>query len=121
MLAALVESRLVVAHDDSIELVHEALLEHWPRLAGWLEDDAQGRRVRRRLTAAAAEWDAGGRDSGELLRGARLGATLEWADSAGGDAELNRVEREFLEQSRAGAAEESARQRRVNRGLASPC
>ena len=117
VLNAFVESRLVVAHDDSIELVHEALLEHWPRLAGWLEDDAQGRRVRRRLSGAAAEWDAGGRDPDELLRGTRLGAALEWVDGAGGGEELNRVEREFLEESRAGAAEEGARQRRVNRRL----
>ncbi len=117
VLAALVESRLVVAHDDSIELVHEALLEHWPRLVGWLDEDAQGRRLQQRLSDTAREWEAGGRDRGELLRGARLGATLEWVDSAGAGAALNRVERDFLEQSRAGAAEESSRQRRANRRL----
>ena len=42
VLATLVERRLLVADDGSVELVHEALLEQWPRLAGWLEEDARG-------------------------------------------------------------------------------
>ena len=50
MLAALVERRLLVADDGTVELVHEALLEQWPRLVGWLEEDAQGRRLHRHLT-----------------------------------------------------------------------
>ena len=32
VLAILVERRLLVADDGSVELVHEALLEQWPRL-----------------------------------------------------------------------------------------
>ena len=50
VLAALVERRLLVADDGTVELVHEALIEQWPRLAGWLEEDAQGRRLHRHLT-----------------------------------------------------------------------
>ncbi len=34
VLAALVERRLLVADNGTVELVHEALLERWPRLAG---------------------------------------------------------------------------------------
>ena len=83
MLGALVERRLLVAGDETVELVHEALLEQWPRLARWLEEDAQGRRLRRHLTQAATEWEEGGREPSELFRGARLAATLEWADAGG--------------------------------------
>ena len=93
VLAALVERRLLVADDGTVELVHEALLEQWPRLVDWLDEDAQGRRLHRHLTQAASEWEAAGRDPGELYRGARLAATLEWADAAGADAGLNRLER----------------------------
>jgi WD40 repeat protein/DNA-binding SARP family transcriptional activator len=100
VLDGLVERRLLVADDGSVELVHEALLERWPRLAGWLEEDAQGRTLHRRLTPAAEAWDAADRDSGELFRGARLAATLEWADAAGEEAGLNRLERDFLKESR---------------------
>jgi WD40 repeat protein/DNA-binding SARP family transcriptional activator len=109
VLATLVERRLLVADADSYELVHEALLEHWPRLAGWLHEDAQGRRVHGHLADAAARWLAGGRDTGELYRGARLAAALEWAS---GDTDgLNRLEREFLDESRAASVRSTRRLR----------
>ena len=117
VLAALVEKRLLVAGDESVELVHEALLDQWPRLVGWLEDDAEGRRLHNHLTRAAAEWEGGDRDPSELYRGARLAATLDWADSDGQGDALNRLEREFLESSRTAFAREGRRQRRVNRRL----
>ncbi len=45
VLAALVERRLLVADDGTVELVHEALIKRWPRLVDWLEEDTQGRRA----------------------------------------------------------------------------
>ena len=117
VLAALVDRRLLVVDDHSVELAHEALLEQWPRFARWLEEDAQGARVHRHLTQAASEWEARGRDASDLYRGPRLAASLEWADAAGEQAGLNRLEREFLEASGTAFARESGRQRRVNRRL----
>src|SRR5438093_664362 len=111
VLAVLVERRLLVADDGTVELVHEALLERWPRLGDWLEEDAQGRRLHRHLTQATTEWDAAGREPSELYRGARLAATLEWAEAAGDDAGLNRLESDFLEQSRAAFARANRRLR----------
>ena len=78
-LDALVDGRLVTAQDDTLEVAHEALLREWPRLREWIEEDAEGRRLRRHITEAASEWDAAGRDQGELYRGARLAAALDWA------------------------------------------
>ena len=72
VIAALAERRLLVVGDESVELVHEALLEQWPRLTGWVEEDAHGRRLHGHLSQAASDWDASGRDPGELYRGARL-------------------------------------------------
>jgi WD40 repeat protein/DNA-binding SARP family transcriptional activator len=109
VLETLVERRLLVAGEQTYELVHEALLEQWPRLAGWLEEDAQGRRVQRQLTEAATRWDAGGRDAGELYRGARLAAGLDWSESGGEG--LNRLEREFLAESRAASVRSTRRLR----------
>ena len=117
VLATLVERRLLVAGDDTVELVHEALLDQWPRLRAWLDEDAHGRRLHTHLAQAAAAWDSGGRDESELYRGPRLAATLEWAATSGGDVELNRLEREFLEESRTAFAREGDRQRRANRRL----
>ena len=72
VLATLAENRLVTIDEGIVEVAHEALLREWPRLREWIEEDAEGRRLRRHITQAATEWDAAGRDQGELYRGARL-------------------------------------------------
>ena len=98
VLAALADSRLVTVGEGSVEVAHEALLREWPRLREWIEEDAEGRRLRRHITQAATEWDAAGRDQGELFRGARLAAALDWtADHA---LDVNELEREFVTESR---------------------
>ena len=111
VLATLVERRLLVAGDETVELVHEALLERWERLARWVEEDAQGRRLHRRLTQAATGWQEGGREPSELFGGARLAATLEWADAGGDAVGLNRLERDFLEGSRTASTRANRRLR----------
>jgi WD40 repeat protein/DNA-binding SARP family transcriptional activator len=116
-LAVLIDSRLVTADDGALEVAHEALLREWPRLRGWLEEDADGRRVHQQLTNAARDWQAGGRDSSELYRGARLAATLDW--QAGHTDEPNEIERRFLDESRLEAEQEHEYQRRTNRRLRS--
>ena len=103
--------------EGTLEVAHEALLREWPRLRGWLEEDAEGRRLHQHLIDAASEWQAGGRDSGELYRGARLASALEWAPAHEGD--LNELERAFLDESRAEAEHEAEHQRRANRRA--PC
>ncbi len=105
----------MTADQGTLEVAHEALLREWPRLRGWLEEDAEGRRLHQHLIHAASEWQAGGRDSGELYRGARLASTLDWA--AGHEGELNELERSFLDEGRAEAELEAEHQRRANRRL----
>jgi WD40 repeat protein/DNA-binding SARP family transcriptional activator len=114
-LEALVDSRLVTADEGTLEVAHEALLREWPRLRAWLEEDAEGRRLHQHLIHAARDWDGAGRDPGELYRGARLASALDW--SAGHQGELNELEREFLEESRAETEHEAERQRNANRRL----
>ena len=113
--AALTSSRLVTVDEGFAEVAHEALFREWPRLRAWLEDDAEGRAVRRRLTDAATAWDAAGRDAGDLLRGARLASALEW--NAAHATELNEVERSYLAASREAAGSEAQRERRTSRRL----
>ena len=114
-LDALTGGRLVLVDAGTAEVAHEALLREWPRLRGWLEEDADGRRLHRRLTVAAREWDGGGRDPGDLYRGARLASTLDWSAEHG--AELNELERAFVEASVAHGEREARRARRANRRL----
>jgi hypothetical protein len=110
VLGALVDQRLLSVGEDSVEVAHEALLREWPRLRGWLEEDVQGRALHRHLIGAARAWDQSGRDPGELYRGARLTGALDWAREH--DADLNQLEREFLQAGRAAAEREVADARR---------
>jgi WD40 repeat protein/tRNA A-37 threonylcarbamoyl transferase component Bud32 len=115
VLATLADSRLVTVSEGSVEVAHEALLSEWPRLREWIEEDTEGRRLRRHITQAATEWDAAGRDQGELYRGARLAAALDWtADHA---LDVNELEREFVTESREVSEREASRARRTNRRL----
>jgi len=103
----------VIVDHEVAEVAHEALLRDWPRLANWLDEDREGRRVHERLTAAALTWIESGRDPSELYRGTRLDGATEWATEH--DDDLSTREREFLEASRVSATREldDARSRAV--------
>jgi WD40 repeat protein/tRNA A-37 threonylcarbamoyl transferase component Bud32 len=115
VLATLADSRLVTVGEGAVEVAHEALLREWPRLREWIEEDAEGRRLRRHITQAATEWSAAGRDRGELYRGARLVAALDWTAEHALD--LNELERAFVTESREASEQETKRARRTNRRL----
>ena len=115
ILAVLARERLVTIGEGEVEVAHEALLSEWPRLRGWLEEEADSRRLHRHLIHAAGEWQGSGRDPAELYRGARLASSLDWAASR--DSELNDLERQFLAESQSASEREAERQRRTNRRL----
>ncbi len=98
VITRLADARLLTTGADSVEVAHEALIREWPRLREWLDDDREGLRLMRHLTESAHSWERLGRDEGELYRGARLTAALEWVERAHPD--LNPLEREFLDASR---------------------
>jgi DNA-binding SARP family transcriptional activator/WD40 repeat protein len=95
---SLTAARLLTASDGHVEVAHEALFREWPRLGGWLAEDAAGRAVQRRLAVAAADWAAERRDPGMLWRGARLVSGLEAAEVH--PDEVTVTERDFLDASR---------------------
>ena len=115
VLAVLADDRLVTVGDGDVEVAHEALLREWPRLRGWLEEDAQGRRLHRHLTHASRDWLSAGREPAELYRGARLASALDWMQAH--EPEFNELEREFLVDSQSQADVETERQRKANRRL----
>ena len=112
-LAALTDARLVTVTEGTAEVAHEALLRDWPRFRAWLEDDAEGRRLHRHVTESAHAWEEGGRDEGDLYRGARLTSALEWADAHQTD--LNGLEWLFLRRSGMASEGEAVRARRAHR------
>jgi WD40 repeat protein/predicted Ser/Thr protein kinase len=84
VLEALIGARLLTAGEDpagggdTIEIVHEALIAAWPRLAEWRRDDAESARLRDQLRAAARQWGERGRPDGLLWRGEALAELVRW-------------------------------------------
>lgn len=119
---SLTSARLLSRSEDHVEVAHEALFREWPRLRGWLAEDAAGRAVQRRLAVAAQEWESEDRESTMLWRGSRLEAGLEVARIR--PDEVTSVERAFLtagrdavEAARAAAERQVVTERRQNRRL----
>ena len=80
---ALLEARLLVSALSSdgtsvVSLAHEALLEFWPRMKAWVEEDRELLLVHARLAAATREWERSSRSPDLLLaRGKPLAEAKE--------------------------------------------
>jgi hypothetical protein len=103
-LDAFVRARLVTVDRDTVEITHEALLQAWPRLRGWIEADRAGLLIQQQLAHAAEEWEREGRDPFALYRGPRLETVRAWAQDLDAGNALGPREEAFLRAS--GAAEE---------------
>jgi formylglycine-generating enzyme required for sulfatase activity/class 3 adenylate cyclase len=74
---ALVENRLLVRNQDTLEVAHEALLRR-PPIAGWLEEQKDALKLRDDVLREAEEWSSGGRQADALVRrGARLDSAVD--------------------------------------------
>lgn len=114
-LSALVRARLATADDEGVRLAHDALLTAWPRLREWVDADTYDLLQRQRLQDSATAWHEGGRDRGDLYRGARLAEAVEWARDRD---DLTEGEREFLAAGRREQQRSTRRLRGVAAGLA---
>ncbi|MFC0543422.1 nSTAND1 domain-containing NTPase [Kutzneria chonburiensis] len=118
VLDALVAARLVTVDRESVDIAHEALISHWPRLREWLTEDRDSLRAHRQLTEAAEIWDGLNRDDGALYRGARLQLARDWVRSC--TPSLSHREQAFFdrsvdvrEQEQLAAKRQTRRQRRL--------
>ncbi|SEH01790.1 WD40 repeat [Nonomuraea solani] len=74
---AFAAQRLMVVTDAGAELAHDCLLQAWPRLRGWLQEDLAGQALYGQLLDDAEEWATNARDPSFLYRGARLTAAQQ--------------------------------------------
>ncbi|MCA9963488.1 MAG: hypothetical protein KC423_04565 [Anaerolineales bacterium] len=79
----LADARLVVTGEDgrqqeTIEVVHEALIRQWQRLRDWMSEDRLFRSWQERLRDTIALWETNKQDEGYLLRGAPLAEAEGW-------------------------------------------
>ena len=100
VITQLATARLVTTATDLensqeiVDVAHEALIQGWPTLQGWLNADRDALRLHQQLSDAVLVWQQQGREESYLYRGTRLAAAEEWTERYG--EELNPLEREFL-------------------------
>jgi WD40 repeat protein len=90
-----VGQRLLTIDEDTVEIVHDALMFAWPKLKAWLDADRGGRLVAQQVNTDAREWDRAGRPAPDLWVGTRLQAAREWRESHPADA--NELARTFID------------------------
>ncbi|MGK5500802.1 nSTAND1 domain-containing NTPase [Streptomyces sp. URMC 125] len=111
-------ARLITLADGTVDLAHEALIDAWPRLRGWIDAERDKLRVHRRLTEAARGWEDLDRDPGALYQGSRLAMAGEVFPETDRHRELTPLEREFLAASVRQRRRAVARRRTVTAVLA---
>jgi energy-coupling factor transporter ATP-binding protein EcfA2 len=97
----LADERLVVTSrnatsQETVEVVHEALIRNWGELREWMNTNRVFRAWQERLRGAKGQWEATNQDSGSLLRGAALAEAEEKLKERPEDLI---DEQEFIEQS----------------------
>jgi len=93
------QARLVVTGrqepEDTVEVVHEALIREWGTLREWINANRDFRTWQERLKVALREWKNNNHDSGALLRGVPLNVAAEWLRKRAD--EMTQEERDFIE------------------------
>ncbi len=99
ILERFVEARLLASHSArdatrTLEVVHEALFQVWPKLNSWLGENREFLRGRKRIEEEIGAWEEMHRSDDYLLTGARLQQAKNWLDDP--PADLSDRQREFI-------------------------
>ncbi|MBN1450523.1 MAG: CHAT domain-containing protein, partial [Anaerolineales bacterium] len=115
----LADARLTVTSESAagsaqfVEVAHEALIRHWPRLGDWLDENREDLLLNQLLTEAANQWRKLEHDPGALYRGIRLQQALELAIRH--PDWITQAVQEFLDASRENASQEVEQVQRLSR------
>ncbi|MEM9488360.1 MAG: protein kinase, partial [Myxococcota bacterium] len=112
----LTDARLVVLENGmgdgragaTVELIHESLIERWPTLVRWLEENTEDAEFLSRLRSASAQWESSGHTEGLLWSGRAAVDAQRWLER----------QQAAVEPSTAPAAALSKRDRRYLRAVA---
>lgn len=92
-----VSNRNETTNEETVEIIHEALIRGWGRLGQWMRIDRAFRRWQERLRVAIRQWEASGTDEGALWRGGLLVEAQDWLQQRLD--ELSSAERRFIQKS----------------------
>jgi WD40 repeat protein len=117
------DNRLVVTNApafsrETAEVVHEALIRHWPKLVSWIDRDRAFQSWLRQIRSNVELWSAEPSDDGPLLRGGMLAQSRDWLARRRDDlspAEQGYIEASLALQRRAEEEREAARQAEIRR------
>ena len=92
-----------------IDVAHEALIRHWPRLQNWLHQNRASIRTERKVEANAGEWETIGKPNHDLLTGSRLVEAENYLQEYGELGLLSALSKQYIQK--------SIRQRNFNRRI----
>ena len=95
----LADKRLVVTGQDeerreTAEIIHEALIQEWDRLRGWVDADRAFRVWQEQMRTAMNQWEGSGHDKDALLHGVALRKAENWLIEKPN--ELSEMENQFI-------------------------
>jgi hypothetical protein len=110
------DNRLVVTNApafsrETAEVVHEALIRHWPRLVDWIGRDRAFQSWLRQIKSNEELWSANPGDESPLLRGSMLAQAEDWLAKRRDD--LSKTELDFVQASLAAAELQKQKVRRA--------
>ncbi|WP_345341168.1 AAA family ATPase [Rhodococcus olei] len=73
-----IAARVLVADADSVELIHDAVIEAWPRLKTWIQEDRSYSALRQQIEEDAGRWEESARDKSLLYQRGRLDMVAEY-------------------------------------------
>ncbi|MBD2413670.1 CHAT domain-containing protein [Nostoc calcicola FACHB-3891] len=120
LVTQLADKRLVVTNrneltGETVEVVHEALIRHWGRLRGWMQENRKFRIWQQGLIVALQQWMDSNKDDGALLRSATLAVAEDWLQQRGG--EVSKAQRRFIEKGVALQERERKQKQRLRRSI----
>ncbi|NER94396.1 MAG: hypothetical protein F6J86_11230 [Symploca sp. SIO1B1] len=95
------EARLVVTarneqtEEETVEIVHEALLREWQRLRDWIKSDRDFRIWQEELRSRCRRWEQNGKNEGDLLTGSFLKVAEVWLNQR--KADLSPKDQKFIQ------------------------
>ncbi len=88
--------------EATVEIVHESLIQGWPTLTRWLDENRQDAQFLARLRSASRQWQAGAESEGLLWRGEAAEDARRWqmrqqrAEPGGNQTVLGQRETKYL-------------------------
>lgn len=112
-----VAARMLTISGESIRISHDALLAHWARLRGWVDERRDDLIALGGLRRAAAVWEDSGRVPDALLPIAQFASVAAWVGDPDRRALLTGPERDYLAASESHFTAVLAAERETNRRL----